>query len=53
MTEFEGLVAVVTGGGSGIGAAAGTVLRNRGAKVASFYLSHKPEAPTESPCSAT
>jgi 2-keto-3-deoxy-L-fuconate dehydrogenase len=47
MTEFEGLVAVVTGGGSGIGAAAGTVLRNRGAKVASFYLSHKPAAPTE------
>jgi NAD(P)-dependent dehydrogenase (short-subunit alcohol dehydrogenase family) len=47
MTEFEGLVAVVTGGGSGIGAAAGTLLRSRGAKVASFYLSHQPEAPTD------
>lgn len=45
MAEFEGLVAVVTGGSSGIGAAAAAVLRHRGAKVASLYLSHEPEAP--------
>jgi 2-keto-3-deoxy-L-fuconate dehydrogenase len=47
MTEFGGLVAVVTGAGSGIGAAAATVLRNRGANVASLYLSHKPDGPSE------
>jgi NAD(P)-dependent dehydrogenase (short-subunit alcohol dehydrogenase family) len=34
MTEFEGLVAVVTGGASGIGAAAATLLAERGARVA-------------------
>ena len=34
MTEFEGLVAVVTGGASGIGAATATLLAERGAKVA-------------------
>jgi NAD(P)-dependent dehydrogenase (short-subunit alcohol dehydrogenase family) len=34
MTDFEGLVAVVTGGASGIGAATAAELRSRGARVA-------------------
>ena len=34
MTDFEGLVAVVTGGASGIGAATAVLLRERGADVA-------------------
>jgi 2-keto-3-deoxy-L-fuconate dehydrogenase len=34
MTEFEGLVAVVTGGASGIGAATAALLADRGARVA-------------------
>ena len=34
MTEFDGLVAVVTGGASGIGAATARLLRERGARVA-------------------
>jgi 2-keto-3-deoxy-L-fuconate dehydrogenase len=34
MNDFDGLVAVVTGGASGIGAATATQLRERGAKVA-------------------
>jgi NAD(P)-dependent dehydrogenase (short-subunit alcohol dehydrogenase family) len=31
MSDFEGLVAVVTGGASGIGAATGRLLHGRGA----------------------
>ncbi|GAA0417319.1 short-chain dehydrogenase [Acrocarpospora corrugata] len=34
MSEFDGLVALVTGGGSGIGLAAATLLAERGARVA-------------------
>ena len=34
MNEFEGLVALVTGGGSGIGAATAALLTERGARVA-------------------
>ena len=34
MTEFDGLVAVVTGGASGIGAATAALLVDRGAAVA-------------------
>ena len=34
MTEFDGLTAVVTGGASGIGAAAAAVMTTRGARVA-------------------
>ncbi len=38
MNDFEGLVAVVTGGASGIGAAVVGVLRDRGARVAVLDL---------------
>ncbi|MET1073731.1 MAG: SDR family NAD(P)-dependent oxidoreductase, partial [Umezawaea sp.] len=34
MTDFEGLVAVVTGGASGIGLATARLLASRGARVA-------------------
>jgi NAD(P)-dependent dehydrogenase (short-subunit alcohol dehydrogenase family) len=44
MNEFEGLVAAVTGGASGIGAATVRVLRERGAKVAVLDLSAAAEA---------
>jgi len=37
-SEFDGLVAIVTGGGSGIGAAIVQELLDRGAKVAAFDL---------------
>src|SRR5215212_11100162 len=36
MTDFEGLVAVVTGGASGIGAATARLLQSRGARVAAL-----------------
>jgi 3-oxoacyl-[acyl-carrier protein] reductase len=38
MGEFDGRVALVTGGASGIGAATVALLRDRGARVASFDL---------------
>ncbi|GAB3880557.1 SDR family oxidoreductase [Kibdelosporangium lantanae] len=38
MTDFEGLVAIVTGGASGIGLAAAQVLASRGATVAALDL---------------
>ncbi|MBO1770296.1 MULTISPECIES: SDR family NAD(P)-dependent oxidoreductase [unclassified Agrococcus] len=38
MNEFDGLVAVVTGGGSGIGAAVASELSSRGARVAVLDL---------------
>ena len=41
--EFDGLVAVVTGGASGIGAAVADELTSRGARVASFDVAHQRE----------
>jgi 2-keto-3-deoxy-L-fuconate dehydrogenase len=38
MTDFDGLVAIVTGGASGIGLATAQVLAQRGARVACFDL---------------
>jgi 2-keto-3-deoxy-L-fuconate dehydrogenase len=53
MTDFEGLVAVITGGASGIGAATATHLRNRGATVAVLDRSYSAvthAAALEVPC---
>ena len=44
MSEFEGLRAAVTGGSSGIGAAAARLLAERGARVAILDLRRPPEA---------
>ncbi|MFF5992337.1 SDR family NAD(P)-dependent oxidoreductase [Prauserella flavalba] len=44
MAEFDGLVAAVTGGASGIGAAVVAALRERGARVAALDLRAAPEA---------
>ncbi len=53
MNDFDGLVAVVTGGASGIGAATATQLRDRGAQVAILdrsYSAVKTAAMLEVPC---
>jgi 2-keto-3-deoxy-L-fuconate dehydrogenase len=53
MTDFDGLVAVVTGGASGIGAATAAQLRDRGARVAVLdraYTDVKQAALLEVPC---
>src|SRR4051794_3401400 len=42
MADFNGLVAAVTGGASGIGAAVLQVLRDRGARVAALDLNLHP-----------
>lgn len=42
MRDFEGLKAIVTGGGSGIGIATATLLANRGAAVAVLDLDPEP-----------
>ncbi|TNC24910.1 SDR family NAD(P)-dependent oxidoreductase [Amycolatopsis alkalitolerans] len=44
MSEFDGLVAAVTGGASGIGAAVVTALRERGAHVAALDVQPVPES---------
>jgi NAD(P)-dependent dehydrogenase (short-subunit alcohol dehydrogenase family) len=51
--DFDGLVAVITGGASGIGAATATQLRDRGARVAVLDRSYSvvtQAATTEVPC---
>ncbi|MEV5752789.1 SDR family oxidoreductase [Actinoallomurus sp. NPDC052308] len=48
MTEFDGLVAIVTGGGSGIGAACASALRAAGARVGVLDLD--PPASTDGIC---
>jgi 2-keto-3-deoxy-L-fuconate dehydrogenase len=54
MSEFTGLVAVVTGGASGIGAATVTALRDRGATVASLDLVPQSDAAElAAPCDVT
>ncbi len=55
MGEFEHLVAVVTGGASGIGAAAATLLLQRGAQVAVLDLSTQgaPEGALAIACNVT
>ncbi len=53
MNDFDGLVAVVTGGASGIGAATAVQLRDRGARVALLDRSYTAVAETtmlEVPC---
>jgi 2-keto-3-deoxy-L-fuconate dehydrogenase len=53
MNDFEGLVAVVTGGASGIGAATAAQLRSRGARVAVLdrsYTAVSTAAALEVPC---
>ena len=53
MKDFDGLVAVITGGASGIGAATATQLRDRGARVAVLDRSYSvvtQAATTEVPC---
>ena len=53
MNDFDGLVAVVTGGASGIGAATAEHLRDRGARVAvldRIYTSVNRSAVLEVPC---
>ncbi len=53
MKDFEGLVAVITGGASGIGAATATELRGRGARVAVLDLAFATVSSTdmlEVPC---
>jgi 2-keto-3-deoxy-L-fuconate dehydrogenase len=47
MTDFEGLVAVVTGGASGIGAATAALLTARGATVASLDLAEDATFPCD------
>jgi 2-keto-3-deoxy-L-fuconate dehydrogenase len=52
MTDFDGLVAVVTGGASGIGAEVTTLLASRGARVAILDRQLSDEAPTVGPAIA-
>lgn len=47
MNDFDGLVAIVTGGASGIGAATAAQLRDRGARVAVLDRSYTAVAGTE------
>ena len=51
--EFDGLVALVTGGASGIGAAIVAELRARGATVAVLDVEHAPDADDHVACDVT
>jgi 2-keto-3-deoxy-L-fuconate dehydrogenase len=55
MTDFQGLVAVVTGGASGIGAATARLFQSRGARVAVLdrNLEGAPEGVLAVPCDVT
>src|SRR5689334_9278524 len=56
MGDFDGLVAVVTGGASGIGAATGRLLLSRGATVAVLDRSYAEVGgadPLQVPCDVT
>src|SRR4029453_752020 len=55
MTDFEGLVAVVTGGASGIGAATARLLQGRGGRVAVLDRSTDgtPDGALALPCDVT
>ncbi len=55
MTDFQGLVALVTGGASGIGAATASLLRGRGARVAVLDrdTAGAPEGVLAVPCDVT
>ena len=55
MNDFEGLVVVVTGGASGIGAATARLLRSRGARVAVLdrVVDGAPEGVLAVPCDVT
>ncbi|HEU4898137.1 MAG TPA: SDR family NAD(P)-dependent oxidoreductase, partial [Actinomycetota bacterium] len=52
MGDFEGLVAAVTGGGSGIGLATARLLAARGARVAALDLDPAPAASSALPVAA-
>jgi NAD(P)-dependent dehydrogenase (short-subunit alcohol dehydrogenase family) len=53
MGDFDGLVAVITGGASGIGASTVALLRSRGARVASLDLSATDAADLSVTCDVT
>lgn len=53
MGDFDGLVAIVTGGASGIGAATVALLRSEGARVASLDVSTTQDADLSVSCDVT
>jgi NAD(P)-dependent dehydrogenase (short-subunit alcohol dehydrogenase family) len=53
MTDFQGLIALVTGGASGIGAATARLLHARGARLQSWSAAPKPRVMACWPYAAT